>query len=167
MTSDEQAIPDLKESRTYENLKAAFAQDAQAAGRYAYFAARADVEGHLGASGALRAAAQAETARVQGHLDFLRGVGDPQTGAPIGTVEEALLSAIERENYAAELLYAGFARTAREEGFEAVAEWFQTLSRAGQVQARHLQRELDRVRLDASADAPVAASPAPGARKRK
>jgi rubrerythrin len=141
-------VPDLKESRTFDNLKAAFAADAQAAGRYAYFAARADVEGHDEVAQTFRAAARAGETVAVGHMDFLRSVADPQTGLPIGASEQNLLSAIERETYAAEILFAGFARTAREEGFDQVAEWFTSLARGGEVRARTLQRVLDALRAD-------------------
>jgi rubrerythrin len=145
--NDAQA-PDLKESRTFDNLKAAFAADAQAAARYAYFATRADLEGHDEAGVVLRNAARAGETVLLGHMEYLRSVADPQTGLPIGGSEQNLLSAIERETYAADILFAGFARTAREEGFDQVAEWFTTLSRAGQARARALQRALDALRTD-------------------
>lgn len=145
--NDAQA-PDLKESRTFDNLKAAFAADAQAAARYAYFATRADLEGHDEAGVVLRNAARAGETVLLGHMEYLRAVADPQTGLPIGGSEQNLLSAIERETYAADILFAGFARTAREEGFDQVAEWFTTLSRAGQARARALQRALDALRTD-------------------
>ncbi len=147
-SDDGAQAPDLKESRTFDNLKAAFAADAQALGRSAFFATRADVEGQDEAGQAFRNAARAGETVLLGHLEFLRAVADPQTGLPIGTSEQNLLSAIERETYAAEILYAGFARTAREEGFDQVAEWFATLSRAGQARARSLQRTLDALRSD-------------------
>lgn len=140
--------PDLKESRTFENLKAAFAADAQAAGRFAFFATRADLEGHDALATAFRAAARADETVLLGHLEFLRAVADPQTGLAIGTSEQNLLSAIERETYAAEILFTGFARTAREEGFDQVAEWFTSLSRAGQARVRALQRALDALRAE-------------------
>lgn len=146
--NEDAQAPDLKESRTFDNLKAAFAADAQALGRYAYFASRADVEGQDEAGQAFRRAARADETVLLGHLEYLRAVADPQTGLPIGTSEQNLLSAIERETYAAEILYAGFARTAREEGFDQVADWFATLSRAGQARARALQRTLDALRAD-------------------
>jgi rubrerythrin len=144
---------ELKESRTYDNLKAAFAADAQAAARYAYFAQRAELEGHDEVATSFRAAARAGETVVGGHLEFLRAVADPQTGLPIGASEQNLLAAIERETYAAEILFAGFARTAREEGFDQVADWFTTLSQAGQARARALQRALDALRADTYAGA--------------
>ncbi|MBX3471114.1 MAG: rubrerythrin [Planctomycetes bacterium] len=145
---DDPQAPDLKESRTFENLKAAFAADAQALGRCAFFASRADIEGHDEVGHVFRSAARAGETVLLGHLEFLRAVADPQTGLPIGGSEQNLLSAIERETYAAEILFAGFARTAREEGFDQVAEWFATLSRAGQARARCLQRALDALRAE-------------------
>ena len=153
--SGDQQAPDLKESRTFDNLKAAFAADSQAASRYTFFATRAEVEGHDELAQSFRGAAKAGETVVLGHLEYLRAVADPQTGLPIGASEQNLLSAIERETYAAEILFTGFARTAREEGFDQVAEWFTTLSRAGQTRARALQRALDMLRKETFAEEPA------------
>jgi rubrerythrin len=122
---------ELRESKTWENLRSAFASSCMDAARYAWFATRADLEGELELAGLFRAAAQGEGQQAQGHLDYLREAGDPQTRAPIGTSEQNLKAAINRATYEAETLWTGFARTAREEGFDAVADWFEGLARAG------------------------------------
>src|SRR2546422_3567128 len=59
---------------------------------------------------------EAETGHAFGHLDFLKEVGDPVTGVPIGNTDANLKSAIEGETYEYTQMYPGMAKTAREEG---------------------------------------------------
>lgn len=133
----------LNGSKTHENLKAAFAGESQANRRYLYFARRADIEGYPDIGGLFRDTSEAETGHAFGHLDFLREVGDPATGAPIGDTSKNLKSAIEGETYEYTQMYPGFAKTAREEGFQEVAEWFETLARAEKSHAGRFQKGLD------------------------
>ena len=74
----------LKGSKTEGNLKAAFAGESQANRRYLYFAAKADVEGFNDVAAVFRSTAEGETGHAHGHLDYLKDVGDPATGLPIG-----------------------------------------------------------------------------------
>ena len=60
----------------------------------------------------------------------MKEVGDPATGCPIGDTEKNLKSAVEGETYEYTEMYPGFAKTARQEGFSEIAEWFETLARA-------------------------------------
>ncbi len=120
----------LKGSQTQDNLKTAFAGESQANRRYLYFAQKADVEGYPDVSALFRSVAEGETGHAFGHFDFLREVGDPVTDHAVGPTEDNLKSAIEGETYEYTEMYPGFARTARDEGFEEVAEWFETLARA-------------------------------------
>ena len=123
-------MADLKGSKTHDNLKEAFAAESQANRRYLYFAQKADVEGHPDVAALFRSVAEGETGHAFGHLDFLAELGDPVTGGPVGPTEDNLTSAIEGETYESAEMYPGFARTARDEGFTQVAEWFETLARA-------------------------------------
>ena len=120
----------LQGTKTHDNLKEAFAGESQANRRYLYFAQKADVEGHPEAAGLFRQTADGETGHAFGHLDFLSEVGDPATGEPIGDTETNLKSAVAGETYEYTEMYPGFARTARDEGFEEIAEWLETLARA-------------------------------------
>lgn len=120
----------LKDSKTHENLKHAFAAESQANRRYLYFARRADIEGYPDIGGLFRDTSEAETGHAFGHLDYLKEVGDPVTGTPIGDTRKNLESAIEGETYEYTEMYPGMARVAREEGFEEIADWFETLARA-------------------------------------
>ena len=77
-------MPSLGGTKTHENLKHAFAGESQANRRYLYFARQADVEGYPDIAGLFRDTAEGETGHAHGHLDFLKEVGDPYTGEPIG-----------------------------------------------------------------------------------
>ena len=133
----------LKDSKTHENLKAAFAGESQANRRYTYFARQADIEGYPDIGGLFRDTAEAETGHAHGHLDFLKEVADPVTDMPIGDTEKNLASAVEGETYEYTQMYPGMAKSAREEGFEEVAEWMETLARAERSHANRFQKGID------------------------
>jgi rubrerythrin len=133
----------LKGSKTHTNLKEAFAGESQANRRYLYFAKVADVEGQPDIAGLFRDTAEGETGHAHGHLDYLKRVGDPATGEPIGDSVKNLKAAIAGETYEYTQMYPGFAKTARDEGFEEIAEWFETLARAERSHAGRFQKGLD------------------------
>ncbi len=133
----------LKGSKTHDNLKGAFAGESQANRRYLYFARRADIEGYPDAGGLFRNTAEAETGHAFGHLDFIKEVGDPATDLPIGDTEANLKAAVAGETYEYTEMYPGFAKTAREEGFLEIAEWFETLARAEKSHAGRFQKGLN------------------------
>ena len=120
----------LKNTKTEENLKEAFAGESQANRRYLWFAQKADVEGYAEIAALFRSVAEGETGHAHGHLEFLSRAGDPATGLPIGETAENLKASLEGETYEYTQMYPGFARTAREEGFDEIADWFETLARA-------------------------------------
>jgi rubrerythrin len=132
----------LKGTKTHTNLKEAFAGESQANRRYLYFAKQADVEGHPDVAGLFRDTAEGETGHAHGHLDFLRVVGDPATGEPIGDTKKNLKASVAGETYEYTQMYPGFAKTAREEGFEEIAEWFETLARAEKSHAGRFSKAL-------------------------
>jgi rubrerythrin len=136
-------MAELKGTKTHTNLRDAFAAESQANRRYLYFAKVADVEGHPDLAGLFRDTAEGETGHAHGHLDYLKRVGDPVTGEPIGDSVKNLKAAIASENYEYTQMYPGFAKTAREEGFEEIAEWFETLARAERSHAGRFQKGLD------------------------
>ncbi len=133
----------LKGTKSHENLKDAFAGESQANRRYLYFARRADIEGYPDVGGLFRDTSEAETGHAFGHLDFLKEVGDPATGEPIGETSQNLKSAVAGETYEYTEMYPGFAKTARQEGFEELAEWFETLAKAEKSHAGRFQKGLD------------------------
>jgi len=133
----------LKGTKTHDNLKAAFAGESQANRRYLYFASKADVEGQNDVAALFRSTAEGETGHAHGHLDYLKRVGDPATGEPIGDTSKNLKASIAGETYEYTQMYPGFAKTARDEGFTEIAEWFETLARAERSHAGRFQKGLD------------------------
>jgi rubrerythrin len=120
----------LEGSETLENLKEAFARESQANRRYLWFAQKADIEGHPDIAALFRSIAEGETGHAYGLLEYLADVADPVTGDPIGDTEDNLRSAMAGDTYEYTEMYPEFAKTAREEGFEEIAEWLETLARA-------------------------------------
>jgi rubrerythrin len=135
----------LKGSKTEENLKAAFAGESQANRRYLYFAAKADVEGYNDVAAVFRSTAEGETGHAHGHLEYLEQVGDPATGLPIGPTRANLQAAIAGETHEYTDMYPGMAKVARTEGFEEIADWFETLAKAERSHANKFQRTLDSI----------------------
>lgn len=133
----------MKNTKTYENLKAAFAGESQANRRYLYFAQIADVEGNSDAAALFRSTAEGETGHALGHLEFMKEAGDPATGMPIGDTLKNLKSAVEGETHEYTDMYPGMAKVARDEGFDEIAEWFETLARAEKSHAGRFQKALD------------------------
>ena len=136
-------MSNLKGSKTEKNLKEAFAGESQANRRYLYFANKADVEGFNDVSIVFRSTAEGETGHAHGHLEFMESVGDPATGLPIGGTEKNLKAAIAGETHEYTDMYPGMARTARDEGFEEIGDWFETLAKAERSHAGRFQRALD------------------------
>ncbi len=135
-------MPDLNGTQTHQNLKEAFRGESQANRRYLYFARKADIEGQADIAALFRSVSQGETGHAFGHFDFLAEVGDPVTGVTVGSTTDNLKSAIEGETYEYTEMYPGFAKTARNEGFEEIAEWLETLARAERSHAGRFTQSL-------------------------
>jgi rubrerythrin len=138
-------VPNLKGTKTHDNLKAAFAGESQANRRYLYFAKKADVEGYPEVASNFRETAEGETGHAHGHLDYIKEVGDPATGEPIGDTEMNLKAAIAGETHEYTDMYPGMAKTAREEGFDEIADWFETLAKAEKSHAGRFQKMLETI----------------------
>ena len=133
----------LHGTKTHENLKEAFAGESQANRRYLYFAQKADVEGYTDVASVFRSTAEGETGHAHGHLEYLESCSDPATGLPFGGTLDNLRSAIAGETHEYADMYPGMARTAREEGFDEIADWFETLAKAERSHANRYQKALD------------------------
>jgi rubrerythrin len=142
-TDKEDSMTSLAGSKTEQNLKDAFAGESQANRRYLYFAQKADVEGYNDVAAVFRSTAEGETGHAHGHLEFLEEVGDPATGEPIGNTQLNLKASIAGETHEYTDMYPGMARTAREEGFDEIADWFETLAKAEKSHAGRFQKALD------------------------
>jgi rubrerythrin len=135
-------MKDLKGTKTHTNLKDAFAGESQANRRYLYFAKIADVEGHPDIAGLFRDTAEGETGHAHGHLDYLKSVGDPATDKRIGDTSLNLQSAVHGETHEYTNMYPGMAKTARDEGFSEIADWFETLAKAEKSHAGRFEKAL-------------------------
>ena len=133
----------LKGSKTEQNLKDAFAGESQANRRYLYFAAKADVEGFNDVSAVFRSTAEGETGHAHGHLEYLEEVGDPATGLPIGRTEPSLKASIAGDTHEYTAKSRGLAKSSRDQGFDEIADWFETLAKAERSHANRFQKALD------------------------
>jgi rubrerythrin len=138
-------MPSLKGTKTHDNLKAAFAGESQANRRYLYFANKADVEGQTEIASLFRSTAEGETGHAHGHLDYLAQVGDPATDMPIGSSENNLKSAVAGETHEYTDMYPGMAKAARQEGFDEIADWFETLAKAERSHANKFAKALESI----------------------
>lgn len=134
----------LKGTRTEQNLLKAFAGESQARNRYTYFASKAKKEGYVQIAAIFEETASQEKEHAKRFFNFLEG-GELEITAAfpagvIGTTLENLKAAAEGENCEHTDIYPGFAKVAREEGFEAVAMVFEAISVA---EKQHEKRYLD------------------------
>ncbi len=133
----------LKGSKTEQNLKDAFAGESQANRRYLYFAGKADIEGYNDVAAVFRSTADGETGHAHGHLEYLEETGDPATGEPIGPTGDNFKAAVAGETHEYTDMYPGMAKSARDEGFDEIADWFETLAKAEKSHAGRFQKALD------------------------
>jgi rubrerythrin len=138
-----ECIMDLKGSRTHQNLRDALTRESLENRRYLYFARVADIEGYPEAGALFRETSESDTGHAFGHLEFLRKVGDPTTDLPIGGTLENLKASAAGETYESLEMYPAMAKTAREEGFTEIAEWFETLARAERSHAARFNKAIE------------------------
>ena len=123
---------DLKGSKTERNLITAFAGESQARNRYTYAAGKARKEGLIQISLIFEETANQEKEHAKRFFSFLQG-GEAEVQAAFpagvtGTTAENLKAAAAGEHYEWTEMYPGFAKVAREEGFEAVGMVFDNVS---------------------------------------
>ncbi|MCI6552814.1 MAG: rubrerythrin family protein [Lachnospiraceae bacterium] len=110
-------MADLKGTKTEANLMAAFAGESQARNKYSYYASKARSEGYVQIAALFEETANNEKEHAKMWFKLLHG--------GIGSTAENLKDAAEGENYEWTDMYAGFAKEAREEGFEEIAGLFE------------------------------------------
>jgi rubrerythrin len=125
-------MPSLKGTRTEKNLLTAFAGESQARNRYTYFAAQARKDGFVQIADIFLETADQEKEHAKRFFKFLEG-GEAEISAAfpagrIGTTAENLAAAAGGEHFEWTEMYPGYAKAAREEGFEAVAMVFEAVS---------------------------------------
>lgn len=121
---------ELKGSKTEANLMAAFAGESQARNKYTYFASVAKKEGYEQIAALFEETAQNEKEHAKMWFKELGGIGN---------TAENLKAAAEGENYEWTDMYAGFAKTAKEEGFDRIAYLFEEV---GKIEKEHEERYL-------------------------
>lgn len=134
----------LKGTQTEVNLLTAFAGESQARNRYTYCAGKAKKEGYVQISAIFEETANQEKEHAKRFFKFLEGGEVEITGAfpagVIGTTLENLKAAAAGEHYEQAEMYPGFAKTAREEGFDAIAMVFEYIAVA---EKQHEKRYTD------------------------
>lgn len=115
-------------TQTEKNLKEAFAGESQARNKYTYYAGVARKEGYQQIAAIFEESADNERAHAKMALKFLNGIGD---------TKENLQDAINGENYEWTEMYRKFAETARAEGFDEIATFFENV---GVVEKEHEER---------------------------
>ena len=123
-------MPELKGSKTEQNLRTAFAGETQARTKYDYFASKARKDGYVQIAKLFEETAANEKEHAKIWFKLLSG---------IGSTEENLRSAAEGENYEWTDMYAHMAQEAREEGFHRIADMFAAV---GEIEKSHYERYL-------------------------
>ncbi|MGD2029131.1 MAG: rubrerythrin family protein [Desulfobacterales bacterium] len=122
----------LKGTQTEKNLLTAFSGESQARNRYTYFASKAKKEGYVQISDIFTETANQEKEHAKRLFKFLEGGEVEITGAfpagVIGTTLENLKESAAGEHYEQTVMYPEFAKTAREEGFDNLAEVFEAIA---------------------------------------
>jgi rubrerythrin len=139
----------LEDSKTFENLKEAFFEEAGLASRYRFFATVAEFEGKDRHGALFRELAEGGAPCAHGCLDFLRLARDPSADVPIGNTSKNLEAVLQTESTQYLERYPEMARIAREEGFTDVASWFDTLAKLKRSHAERI-RMADEGASDAS-----------------
>jgi len=123
-------MPELKGSKTEQNLKTAFSGESEARNKYTYFASVAKKEGYEQISGFFLETANNEKEHAKLWFKLLEGIGD---------TKQNLKAAAEGENYEWTNMYKEFAEVARAEGFNDIAD---QMDRVGEVEKHHEERYL-------------------------
>ncbi|MBW1836161.1 MAG: rubrerythrin family protein [Deltaproteobacteria bacterium] len=122
----------LKGTQTEKNILTAFAGESQARNRYTYFASKAKKEGYVQISAIFEETANQEKEHAKRLFKFLEGGGVEIAAAfpagVIATTLENLKESAAGENYEHTEMYPGFAKTARDEGFEDLAGVFEAIA---------------------------------------
>ncbi|HOX33495.1 MAG TPA: rubrerythrin family protein [Spirochaetales bacterium] len=134
----------LKGSQTEKNLMTAFAGESQARMRYTYFASKAKEEGYIQISQIFEETANQEKEHAKRMFKFLEG-GEVEIAASfpagvIGSTRENLLAAAHGENHEWQSMYPDIAKTARAEGFEAIAAVFDAIIVAERQHAKRYEK---------------------------
>ncbi|MCE1195799.1 rubrerythrin family protein [bacterium] len=133
----------IKGSKTETNLMAAFAGESQARNKYTYFASKAKEEGYIQISLIFEESANQEKEHAKRLFKLMEGGTATITGTfpagIIGTTRQNLEAAAGGENYEWKEMYPGFAKVAREEGYDAIATIFESIAVAEKQHAKRYE----------------------------
>jgi rubrerythrin len=122
----------IKGSRTEKNLLTAFAGESQARNRYTYFASQAKKDGYVQMSAVFEETADQEKEHAKRLFKFLEGgeveISGSFPAGVIGPTRHNLKAAAAGENYEWTDMYPGFAKVAKEEGFNEIADVFTSIA---------------------------------------
>ena len=140
----------LKGTKTEKNLLASFAGESQARNRYTYFASKARKEGFVQIADIFEETAYQEKEHAKRFFKLLEG-GEVEITASfpagvVGTTEENLAASAAGEHYEHTEMYPGFAKTAREEGFEVAAAIWENIAVAEKQHEKRYQGLLENVK---------------------
>jgi rubrerythrin len=125
-------MANLKGSQTEKNILTAFAGESQARNRYTYFASKAKKEGYVQIAAIFEETANQEKEHAKRLFKLLEGGEVEITGAfpagVIGITLENLKESAGGEHYEHTIMYPGFAKVAREEGFDSIAVIFEAIA---------------------------------------
>ena len=133
----------LDGTQTHANLKAAFEAESAAGVMYRWSAQQADVEGQPEIAKQFMKMAEVKIGQALGYLEYLSYVGDPASGSPIGDAVDNLAAAKLGESAKASELLPGFVQTARDEGLDEIAEWFEAAIEANEGHALKFAESLE------------------------
>ena len=134
-------MPDLKSSKTWKNLEAAFAGESQAYTKYQYYASKAKKDGYQQIGAIFEETADNEKEHAKIWFKILHDGAVPDTA-------ENLKDGIKGEDYETTEMYRKFAETAREEGFEEIAQKFEGVGAIEKEHRERYQKLLDDVEDD-------------------
>ena len=130
---------ELKESKTYQNLMTAFAGESQARNKYTYFASKAKKDGYEQIAAIFEETANNEKEHAKMWFKELNGGEIPDTASN-------LLAAAEGENYEWTDMYAEFAKTAKEEGFDRLAFLFEGVAKIEKEHEERYRRLIENIK---------------------
>lgn len=128
-------MANLRGSKTEENLKTAFAGESQVRNKYTYFASKAREEGVIRIAQLFEELADHEREHAKIWFKLLNGIGDTAAN---------LQAAAKGENYEWSDMYIGFAKTAKEEGFDDIANRFEQIAAIEKQHEARLLKALDK-----------------------
>jgi rubrerythrin len=138
-------MENIEGTKTLDNLKMVFAGEAQASIRYLYFARKADLDGYPEVASVFREVAEGETGHAFGNIEYTDEKDPMFPNTSSGETRKNLTYAMTNESNDFIQLYPGFAKIAREEGLDEIAEWFEVLAKSEKAHSVRFQKVLNSI----------------------